>query len=58
MLHIMGNSGLTSSLIGIRRWIKSLAWKKTEEQRPWMFNNNEELVGYIHTWDNYQLATI
>ena len=58
MLHIIGNTGLTTSLVGIRKWIKSLGWKKTEDQRPWMFNNGEEFVGYIHTWDNYQVATI
>ena len=58
MLHIFGNSDSACSLLGIRRWIKSLGWKKTEPQRPWLTNNQTEFVGYIHTWDNFQLATV
>lgn len=58
MLHIIGNTDGGVTLLGVRRWIKALKWKKTEEQRPWLHNNDEDFVGYIHTWDNYQVASI
>jgi len=61
MLHIFGNSDAATTLLGTTRWIKSLKWKKTETQRPWYFTdptNFESFVGYINSWDNYQIATM
>ncbi len=58
MLHIFGNTDSACTLLGTRRWIKSLGWRKTEQQRPWVQDAGQDLVGYIHTWDNYQLVTL
>ncbi len=56
MLHIIGNTDTLMTLPGVRSWIKSLKWKKTEMQRPWFYDN--EYVGEVSTWGNYQIATI
>lgn len=54
---MFGDSDCSCSLLGTRRWIKSLNWKITRPWEPWLVGNHE-LVGYKIGYDNYNLVTI
>ena len=56
MLHIFGVTDAATSLLGVRRWIKSLKWEMTSGWEPWF--EGEELVGNTRRYGNFSLTTI
>lgn len=59
VLHLFGDTDAACSLLGIRKWIKSLKWKVTKQWEAWLDKeNDDELIGYKLSFGNYTLATM
>lgn len=56
MLHIFGSTDGACSLTGIRRYLKWLGWKKTEQWTPWIID--DQLIGYKTGYGEYKLVTM
>ena len=56
MLHIFGDTDGACSLLGTKRYIKSLKWKKTVDWAPWV--EDDQLFGYQVSFGNFTLATV
>lgn len=56
MMVVFGDTDGACSVLGTRKWIKSLGWKKTEQWTPWIMD--DQLIGYKEKYGNYTFATI
>jgi carboxypeptidase C (cathepsin A) len=56
-LHLFGTADAACTLLGNRRWIKSLNWKVTRKWEPWIVD--DDLIGFkIGFGHSYTLATL
>jgi hypothetical protein len=46
MMMVFGDTDGACSVLGTRKWMKSLGWKKSISRIPWI-DEDEQLIGFV-----------
>lgn len=57
MMLVFGDTDGACSVLGTRKWLKALGWKRSISRVPWL-DKDEQLLGYIEEYGTYSFVTV